>query len=157
MLCLNCLISKNLCFHCPFFSPNKLIVLPAGLFVPWSHSGYSPALRWHSSFMSVSSCFLFSFVCHTFELFYGSSGIMSLLPPSFGGGSGFVSCVGTRHVTHYTPEQSVHSVINTQLQNMKVFKLLVKVFFLATVITTATRTKELIFVYEKKSSTLELG
>ena len=57
---------------------------------------------------------------------------MSLLPPSFRGGGGFV-CVDTLRVTHCTP---VQSVIDTQLRNMKVFKLLVKIFFLATVVTT---------------------
>ena len=63
---------------------------------------------------------------------------MCLLPPSFGGSGGFVSRVGTQRVTHCTPVQRVQSVIDTQLQTMKVFKLLVKIFFLETVITTAT-------------------
>ena len=55
---------------------------------------------------------------------------MSLFPLSFGGGSGFVSrCMPC------TPVQT--PVQNTCLQTMKVFKLLIKIFFLATVILTA--------------------
>ena len=58
---------------------------------------------------------------------------MSLLPPSLGGGGGFVSCVGTQCVTHCTPVQSVQTVTNTQ-----VFKLLIKISLLAPIIAMAS-------------------
>ena len=58
-----------------------------------------------------------------------SPGIMSLLPPSLGGGSGFVSHSICK-ITHSAP---VQSVIDTRIQTMKVFRLLIKLFFLATI------------------------
>ena len=78
------------------------------------------------------------FFCRLFKLLYGLSDIIYLLPPSFVGGGGFISSFDTQRVTHCTPVQSIHNVINTQLQNMKVFKVLVKIYLLATVITKVT-------------------
>ena len=69
---------------------------------------------------------------------------MSFLPQSLGGGGGFVCrCICNftrctpvqRVISHCTP---VQSVTDTRIQTMKVFKLLIKLFFLATIITMAT-------------------
>ena len=40
------------------------------------------------------------------------------MPPSFVGGGGFISSFDTQRVTHCTPVQSIHNVINPHVQKL---------------------------------------
>ena len=96
----------------------------------------------HLVLFSLLSVALSSFFC-TLPPVILFPGIMFFFPPSLGDGVGFLSRVGTQHVTPCTsatrsaPVLFVQSV-TTKHQTMRVSKLLIKILFSATIIAMAS-------------------
>ena len=103
---------------------------------------FSLTCFWNSlSFVCLFPLDIFCSVCCPFSLLgflpvILLPGIMTLLPPSLGCSSGVIFSVCTCRAPQRTHRAPTQCVKNTHIQTMKVFEFLIKIFFLATVIST---------------------